>query len=58
MAATSEAIFQVLCSAGPSISHTRLCPNKYKFLDSTNDGLDFRSKGSGIKIYRRKSCRL
>ncbi|KAM0045259.1 putative six-hairpin glycosidase superfamily, glycosyl hydrolase family 100 [Helianthus debilis subsp. tardiflorus] len=53
MAATSEALLQVLCSTGPSISHTRLCPNKSKFLVSTNQGLRFRSEK--VKISRHKS---
>ncbi|KAJ0670675.1 putative six-hairpin glycosidase [Helianthus annuus] len=53
MAATSEALLQVLCSTGPSISHTRLCPNKSKFSVSTNRGLCFRSEK--VKISRHKS---
>ncbi|KAJ0480498.1 putative six-hairpin glycosidase [Helianthus annuus] len=53
MAATSEALLQVLCNTCPSISHTRLCPNTSKFLVSTNQGLRFRSEK--VKISRHKS---
>ncbi|KAD4384295.1 hypothetical protein R6Q59_011688 [Mikania micrantha] len=60
MAASSEAILQVLCSAGPSISHMGLCPNQSNFLVLTNHGLSYRNKqGSGctkIKSLRHKSC--
>lgn len=62
MAATSEAILQVLCSAGANISHMGLCPNKSNFLVSTNSGLGYRrKKGSGcthIRSSRHKSYNL
>ncbi|KAI3822783.1 hypothetical protein L1987_10381 [Smallanthus sonchifolius] len=61
MAVTSEAILQV-CSAGASISHMRLCPNKSNFLVLTNHGLGYRNKkGSGctqIKSSKQKSCNM
>ncbi|KAI3679401.1 hypothetical protein L2E82_51310 [Cichorium intybus] len=48
MAATSEAVLQVLCSAGPSISHTGLSSNKSNFLDLSKHGFSStRAKGSG-----------
>lgn len=48
MAASSEAVLQVLCSAGPSISHTGLSSNKSNFLDLSKHGFSStRAKGSG-----------
>ncbi|KAK1429189.1 hypothetical protein QVD17_11393 [Tagetes erecta] len=52
MAATSEAIVQVLCSAGANISRMGLCPNKSNLLVSRNHGLGYRrKKGSRHKSY-------
>ncbi|KAK9079147.1 hypothetical protein SSX86_000817 [Deinandra increscens subsp. villosa] len=51
MAATSEAILQVLCSAGRSTSHMDLCPKKSNFLVLPNHGLGYRSKSSRHKSY-------
>ncbi|KAK9079159.1 hypothetical protein SSX86_000829 [Deinandra increscens subsp. villosa] len=49
MAATSEAIHQMLCSAGRSTSHMDLYPKKSNFLVWPNHGLGYRSKSSRHK---------
>ncbi|KAI3706470.1 hypothetical protein L6452_24238 [Arctium lappa] len=61
MAATSEAVRQVLCTAGPSISHTGLCSNKSNFLALSKYGLSYRTENvswcTKIKSSRHQNSR-